>query len=89
MQEFRVLPQAASGRERTIRIVLWGSILALVGVTFFGVYTAPLSSHWINTVFTYLAITIVACVIGIAYYATAWLGLEKVKHKDHPGLDGQ
>ena len=81
MQEFRVLPQAASSRERTIRIVLWGSVPALVGATFFGVYSVLFSSHWINTVFTYLAIAIVVCAVGGAYYAAALLGLERAKQK--------
>jgi hypothetical protein len=81
VQEFRVSPQAALGRERTIQMVLWSSIPALVGATFFGLYAALFSRHWVSTIFTYLAITIVAATIGGAYYAAVLLGMERVKQK--------
>ena len=60
---------------------MWSSVPALVGATFFGVYSALFSSHWVSTIFTYLAITIEVGTIGGAYYAAAVLGMDRVKQK--------
>lgn len=81
VREFRVLPDAATGRsrDRRIRLVLWGSVLALVGLTVLGIAGARSFNQHVQTALTVAAAAIVTGAVVSAYFFGGQVGLEKAK----------
>ncbi len=84
MTEFRVLPSDAlteRRRHRSIRIILWGAVFALVAIPVIGIGRVRSASYQENAVYTCLAVAILIGAVGGAYYAAARMGLERAKLK--------
>jgi hypothetical protein len=81
MTEFRVLPNPASDRrrDRTIRLVLWGVVFILSGITCFAISAARWASYQTNIAVTALAILILIGAVGGAHYLAIRMGLERMK----------
>ena len=76
MSEFRVASHDASdrGRERNIRLVTWGLVLVMAGITFFAVYDARSASPQLGRALTWLAVLIVVCAIAGCTFALGQIG---------------
>jgi len=80
MSQFRVvLNDAARKRDLRIRLVAWGTVLALLVATFVGIYGALSSHPRVSTAFTWFAVLIAACAIVGAYMLALRLGAERVE----------
>src|SRR5438477_9249880 len=81
MTEFRFSPDAASDRrrDRTIRLILWGAVLALLGVAYFAVLASRSATSQTNTAVTAITFVIVVGVVAGAYYLAIRLGPERLK----------
>src|ERR1700691_3129274 len=82
MSEFKVASFDASdrGRERNIRLITWGAVLVMSGITLFAVYDARSASPQLVRALGWLAVVIVAAAIVGAHFLAARLGLEKFEH---------
>jgi hypothetical protein len=81
VQEFRVVPDITSdrSRDRRIRLVLWGSILALVGIAFVGIVGARSFNKQVDAVLAFSSVAIVVCAVGGAYLIALRMGIERVR----------
>ena len=81
VREFRVFPNAATGRsrDRRIRLVLWGSVLALVGLTALGIAGARSFNEHVQSTLTVAAAALVMGAVVSAYLFAGQVGLEKAK----------
>ena len=80
MSQFSVmLNDANRKRDFRIRLVAWGTVLALLVATFVGIYGALSSHPRVSAAFTWFAVLIVACAIVGAYLFALRLGLERVE----------
>jgi hypothetical protein len=82
MSEFKVAPNHVSdrGRERNIRLITWGMVLVMSGITFFAVYDARSAGPQLVRALGWLAVVIVVAAIVGAYFLAARLGLERFEH---------
>lgn len=83
MVEFRVPSNATLGSDRTIRLVLWGAVLALSGLTVFALIGARSHSPQFNTALAGLAAAILISAIVSAHCAAVLMGLERVQRQSH------
>jgi hypothetical protein len=81
MTEFRVSPQGTSkhGHDRRIRLILWGAVLLLSGITLFSFYGARLPAT--NALIAVAVVTITAGAVGSAYFFAYKVGIERAKLK--------
>ncbi len=79
MREFKVASHDASdrGRERNIRMITWGLVLVMSGITLFAVYDARSADPQLVRTLGWLAVVIVVAAIAGAHFLAAHLGLEK------------
>jgi hypothetical protein len=82
MSEFKVASNQLSdrGRERNIRLVTWGVVLVMSGITLFAVYDARSADPQLVRALGWLAVVIVVAAIVGAHILAARLGLEKFEH---------
>lgn len=81
MREFRIASDKISSRsrDRSIRLILWGIVLVLSGITLFAVYGARSASRQVNTVLLLVCVLIVVVAfLGIRFFAVR-LGVEKME----------
>lgn len=83
MNEFKVASPDASdrGREGNIRLITWGVVLVMSGITLFAVYDARSASPQLVRALGWLAVVIVAAAIVGAHFLAARLGLGKYGHE--------
>jgi hypothetical protein len=82
VNEFKFATPDASDRrrERNIRLITWGVVIFMSGITLFAVYDARSASPQVVRAIGRLAVAIVAAAIVCAYFLAARLGLEKFEH---------
>jgi hypothetical protein len=81
LAEFKVSSHNASSqsRDQRIRLVLWGAVLLLVGITLLGLFGTRSFGPAVNTALTVAAIAIVIGVVGSAYFFAGKTGIERAK----------
>jgi hypothetical protein len=82
MSEFKVASHNATdrGRDRNIRLITWGVVLVMSGITLFAVYDARSASPQLVRALGWLAVVIVVAAIVGAQFLAARLGLERFAH---------
>jgi hypothetical protein len=82
MSEFKVASNYVSdrGRERNIRLIMWGVVLVMSAITLFAVYDARTANPQLVRTLGWLAVAIVVAAIVGAHFLAARLGLEKFEH---------
>ncbi len=82
MTEFKVASSDVSdrGRERNVRLITWGVVLIMSGITLFAVYGAHSASPPLVRALGWLAVIIVVAAIVGAQFLAARLGVEKFEH---------
>ena len=81
MTEFRVASNTESNRsrDRRIRLITWGTVLTLSGITLFAVYGVHSANYQLNTALAWLAVLIVVGAIVGAYFLATRLGLDRLE----------
>lgn len=79
IREFKVAPPKASERsgDRNIRLITWGTVLIMSGITLFAVYGSRSASPQLVRALGWVAVVIVALAIVGAYFLAARLGLKR------------
>jgi len=81
MREFKIVPDKNSERrrDRKIRLILWSTVLALIGVTVLGILGARSENIQLHTVLVYIAWSIVAGTLLGVHFLGMRLGTEKIQ----------
>jgi hypothetical protein len=81
MNEFRIASRELSNprRERKIRLILWGVVLALSVISLFAVYDAHAASVQLNTALVWVAVLIIIGAIVGANFFAARMGIQKAE----------
>jgi FtsH-binding integral membrane protein len=82
VSEFRIplVDDSTRHRDRKIRLILWGLVLALLGITLFAVCGARAAGPILNTTLACVAVLIVMGVFVGANILGLQLGLDKLEH---------
>jgi uncharacterized membrane protein len=78
MSEFQVASHDMA--DRKIRLIIWGVVLVMSGITLFAVYYARSASPQLVRALGWLTVVIVLAAIVGAHFLAARLGLEKFEH---------
>lgn len=78
MAQFRIPAGTVPPHERASQF-LWGSVLALLGITAFGIISGLHGNDLLNKIAVGLATAIVIFAVGAAYYFGARMGLERAQ----------
>ena len=82
MQEFKVPVNKSSGdrRDRTLRLILWGIIVALLVITLFAVYVSRSASPQLNTLLVWVAGILVVATVATAHFSAFRHGVEELEN---------